>query len=247
MSSALMSLATNNIIKALEREILPLQGYRAHKDGGVRIGFKPIEEAFPNGAFPTGAIHDFATSCAESAAATAGFVAGLLSKLMQHGSPCVWIGNGLVFPPALALFGVVPEQVIFIHGSQQKETLWIIEEALKCDRLCAVVGEVKDISFAESRRLQLAVEQSRVTGLLMRRHSKSNQAIACVSRWRITPLPTQNADELPGLGFPRWYAELLKVRNGKPGSWQIEWTPAGFKALPATVVELPQHLMGNTG
>lgn len=40
----------------------------------------------------------------------------------------------------------------------------VMEEALKCGGLAAVVGEVQDISFTASRRLQLAVEQSGVTG-----------------------------------------------------------------------------------
>ncbi len=247
-----MSPAANDIIKLLEREILPLQGYKAHKGCGLRIGFEPIENAFPIRAFPTGAIHDFTTSCCEDAAATAGFIAALLSKLMQQGSPCVWIGNSSLFPPALALFDVVPERIIFIETRQQKEALWITEEALKCDRLCAVIGEVKDISLTESRRLQLAVEQSGVTGLLLRPQLKINHIIASVSRWRITPLPTLTTDALPGVGFPRWNVDLLKVRNGKPGSWQIEWTPMGFKAIPtadarAAVVKLPKTFVRNTG
>ena len=41
-----------------------------------------------------------------------------------------------------------------------------MEEALKCNRITAVLGEIKEISFKESRRLQLAAEQSRVTGFL---------------------------------------------------------------------------------
>ncbi len=35
--------------------------------------------------------------------------------------------------------------------------------------------------------------------------------------------------DMPGVGFPCWNAELLKVRNGKPGSWQIEWSDGVFR------------------
>jgi protein ImuA len=52
---------------------------------------------------------------------------------------------------------------------------------------------------------------------------------------------------MPGLGFARWNVELLKVRNGKPGSWQIEWGPTGFRTIPASIIGLPQHNMSNTG
>ena len=41
--------------------------------------------------------------------------------------------------------------------------MWAIEEALKCDGLAAVIGEMKELSFTNSRRLQLAVEKSHVT------------------------------------------------------------------------------------
>ena len=37
--------------------------------------------------------------------------------------------------------------------------LWVIEEALKCEGLAAVIGEIKELSFTQSRRLQLAVEK----------------------------------------------------------------------------------------
>jgi len=43
-------------------------------------------------------------------------------------------------------------------------------------------------------------------------------------------LATEKRD-LPGIGFPRWNVELLKVRNGKPGSWQMEWKSTGFRLV----------------
>ena len=105
---------------------------------------------------------------------------------------------------------------------KEKEILWVMEEALKCEGLAAVIAETPEISFTASRRFQLAVEQSRVTGFIIRRNPK-NLATACVTRWKISPLPSATEDGLPGVGFPRWNVELLKVRNGTPGKWQLEW------------------------
>src|SRR5450631_649056 len=98
-----------------------------------------------------------------------------------------------------------------------------MEEALKCEGLAAVAGEIPHIDFTASRRLQLAVEKSSVTGLLLRHRPRQLNTIACVARWQINPLPSELEDDLPGVGFPRWNVELLKVRNGKPGAWQMEW------------------------
>ena len=106
-----------------------------------------------------------------------------------------------------------------------------MEEALKCDSLSAVVGDMKELSFTNSRRLQLAVERSQVTGFILRNNPRNLNTTACVSRWKITPLPGESAEDLPGVGFPRWNVELLKVRNGKPGSWQIEFAGGRFRLI----------------
>ena len=50
---------------------------------------------------------------------------------------------------------------------------------------------------------------------------------ACVSRWQISSLASE-ATDLPGVGFPKWNIELLKIRNGKPGAWQVEWAAGKF-------------------
>src|ERR1700684_950556 len=106
-----------------------------------------------------------------------------------------------------------------------------MEEALKCSGLAAVVGEMPELSFTTSRRFQLAVEQSRVTGFVLRSHPRNLNTNTCVSRWKIKPLPSHAEDDLPGLGFPRWQVELQKIRNGKPGVWQVEWAAGGFRPV----------------
>jgi protein ImuA len=64
-----------------------------------------------------------------------------------------------------------------------------VEEALRCNRLAAVVAEIGELSFTASRRLQLAVEQSRVTGFILRLKPRNLTSTACVTRWRVTSLP----------------------------------------------------------
>jgi protein ImuA len=41
---------------------------------------------------------------------------------MKGGGVCVWISTARnLFPPALKIFGVIPEQVIFIDVQKEKE------------------------------------------------------------------------------------------------------------------------------
>jgi protein ImuA len=246
-----MSTTKQYILAQLQKEILPLQGYKSPAGNTVELGLGPIAAAFPNGRFPTGAVHEFLSADVEQAAATGGFVAGVLGGLMRGKGVCIWIGCGrTVFPPALRLFGVEPDRVIFIDLKREKDGHWAMEEALKCEGLAAVVGELREIDFTASRRLQLAVEQSRVTGLLLRPEPKKQNTTACVARWKIKPLPSALEEEMPGVGFPRWKVELLKIRNGRPGSWDMEWSGGGFKEvspIDAVAPALPLEDRRQTG
>jgi protein ImuA len=219
-----------DIINQLQKNILQWQGIHIPQPGTTRFrGLESIEASFPNGIFPTGAIHEFLTEEQEHAAACGGFVSGLLSVLMQNGGSCLWISTTRsLFPPALKAFGLEPDRFVFVDLSRERDSLWAMEEALKCSTLAAVVAEVQEISFTESRRLQLVVEKSRVTGFILRRNTKKLSATASVARWKITPLPSETEEDLPGLGFPRWNVELLKVRNGNTGEWKIEWHAGKF-------------------
>ncbi|MGN6440195.1 MAG: ImuA family protein [Agriterribacter sp.] len=214
-----------DIIARLQREVLAMQGYKPGKGGyPVDMGLGTIAAAFPNQTFPLAAVHEFVTTSMEDAAATAGFITTLFSQLLQTGGVMAWISpQPLLFAPAFKQFGVSPERILFLHPKKKKDIGFVMEEALQCEALSAVIADWTDISFTESRRLQLAVEKSKLTGCIIRHSPRQLNTTACVSRWKISTLPSTPVDELPGIGFPTWRVELLKVRNGKPGSWIVEW------------------------
>ena len=237
-----------DIIAQLQRDILPLQGFRpALKNRTLDAGLGPINKAFPDASFPVGAVHEFISNNIEDAAATSGFVAGLISTLMQGNGALIWISaSRTIFPPALKSFGIPPERIIFIDLQKEKEIMWAMEEALKCKGLSAVIGEMQELNFTASRRLQLAVEQSRVTGFILRRNPRSINTTACLTRWQITAAQSQLAEGMPGVGFPRWNVELLKVRNGYPGKWQIEFVAGRFRHI-SKAVAIPLIQQSKTG
>jgi protein ImuA len=94
---------------------------------------------------------------------------------------------------------------------------------------------LKEMDFKHSQRFQRAVEQSRVTGFVLRNASTKQNSTACAARWRVKALPSTELDGLPGLGFLRWQVDLLKVRNGQTGSWLLEWNEGGFKPIKETI------------
>lgn len=225
--------ARKELVDKLQQDILLWQGFKpGSSSGGEQIGLGAIEKAFPNGVFPKKAIHEFITVEPEDSAASDGFIAGLLAVLMQDGAACVWISTQRkLFPASLCLFNADPERIIFMDVTREKDVLWIMEEALKCAGLAGVVAELGELSLIESRRLQLAVEHSGVTGFILRKDARKAANSVATARWKITPIASETQNQMPGIGHPRWNVELSKVRNGNPGSWTLEWSGDRFQEV----------------
>lgn len=234
-----MDIAKADIFNSLKTDILRLEGFKSSNNGALDIGLGPIKNAFPNNSFPVGAVHEFLSTQTEGSASTGGFVAGLLSALIGKSGATLWISaSRMLFPPALKSFGIEPDRFIFLDLQKEKDVPWAMDEALKCSALSAVVGEIREIDFTASRRLQLAVEQSQVTGFILRNNYRKLNNTACVSRWKITSLPSELDSDLPGIGFPKWRVELLRIRNGKSGAWDVQWINGRFVPvynLPSTL------------
>jgi len=223
-----MVASKTDIIARLQKEILSLGGFKSSHGIIQENSGLAFMKHFPNGIFPTGAIHEFAGCSQEEMAACSGFISGLMSSFLANGI-IVWISRTqTIFPQALQAFNIEPHKVIFIHPSKEKEIWWCIEEALRCSSITAVVTEMQDLNFTNSRRFQLAVEKTKVTGFILNAKPGNANASACISRWKITSMPSHLEDGLPGVGHPRWKVELKKIRNGKPGIWELEWTGKEF-------------------
>jgi protein ImuA len=224
-----------HIINQLQSKILRFQGFGQVRNALLDSGLGPIREAFPNATFPLACVHEFLSPKPENGAAAGAFIATILNPLMSNGGSLMWVSSTRkLFPPALKNFGIEPDRVIFVDLKREKDVIWAMDEALKCAAITAVVGEVRDMDFTASRRLQLAVEQSKVTGFIIRNNESKPGTTACVSRWKITSLPSETFEDLPGIGFPKWRVELLRVRNGKPGAWNLYFDGALTECVSLT-------------
>jgi len=230
-----------DILAELRKDILLMEGFKPCVSSAAdNTPLSLINFAFPNRTFPLSAIHEFICNSPEEISASYGFINGIASSLANKGGIIGWVTATPVFPHALKLFGLSPEHIIFIHPPRQKDILFVVEEVLKCDGLTAVIADIREISFTDSRRFQLSVEYSGVTGFLVR-HKPKNFATCSVTRWRIQPGITSEPMDMPGITFPAWNVELLKVRNGKPGSWKMQWSENTFSFVeqPPLSIEVP--------
>ena len=125
--------------------------------------------------------------------------------------------------PGLAGFGIDADRLIVVRARHREDVLWVMEEALRCGRLAAVLGEVDAVDLTASRRLQLAAGTGGTAALLLReggRRAAVRTVTAAVTRWGVAPAPSVAAI---GLGPPRWHLSLLRCRGGRPHDWLVEW------------------------
>jgi protein ImuA len=236
-----MAASKQEIIAQLRQDISAWEGFRPPKAGETEsFGLGPIEKAFPGEVFPTGVLHEFISGSPEQTAAIGGFLAGLMQTLLKDGGICIWASySRRIYPPALKRFGISPDRIVFIDVQREKDVLWVTEEALKCKGIAAVICETRQLDFRQSRRLQLAIEQSHVTGFILRKDAKNIPNSVCLARWTVMPLKTKLRPGLPGVGHPCWQIDLLRVKNGQPGSWIFEWKNKQFLYLPAPERQQP--------
>ncbi|GAA4248770.1 hypothetical protein GBZ26_22975 [Azospirillum formosense] len=207
------------VLADLRARIRGLEGLGGEGARVLPFGLLDVDGAFPAGGLPLGCLHEVAGE--EPGAGTA-FAAHLLARLASAAAPALWVVRGRDLHAAgLAAYGLTPDLLIAVRATRDADALWAMEEALRCKRLSAVLGEVGGLDLTASRRLQLAAESSGVTGFLLQSTARRSAASAAVTRWRIAPASSWT--EEPGVGEPRWRAELERCRGGRPGVWLLEW------------------------
>ena len=221
--------ARADIISQLKKDVLFQRFSKSPSNLFSEITIQPLTDNFHFNRFPLGAVHEFICHTQESGAASTGFIAAIFHSFMKNNGRVLWVSTKQnIFPPAFASFGLSPENIFFIHPQKEKDVIHIVEDALHCKGIAAVVSTVQDLNFKQSRRLQLATESSGVTSFVLRSAPKNINATASVARWNIQPATSRNTGLLPGVGFPCWKVDLLKTKNGKPGSWVFAWQSGRF-------------------
>jgi len=199
----------------------------------LRFGLAPIDDALPGGGLARGALHEVAGlgAALDHGAAAALFIAVLLARAP---GPVLWVAERAdLFAPALAAAGLAPERVIQAEAGRGEDVLAALEDGLRHPALLAGVGEISGrLALTASRRLALAASASGVTGFVLRRPWRTEDAAldapsAALTRWRVGAVPSAppfpDAPDVPGLGPPRWRVELWRARGGVLGG-----IPASF-------------------
>jgi protein ImuA len=146
-------------------------------------------------------------------------------------------------PYAPGLPAALRRRLIHVATASCEDTLFALEEALRCRELACVIGEIagnpRTLDFTASRRLSLAAEKHGVPLFLVRLDAQRDLSSARM-RWRVGAAPSLrprwNA-QAPGL--PAWQAELFRSRSHAPGEWILRDDGQGLVA--ERLADTPDH------
>ncbi len=182
--------------------------------------------------------------------AAAGFASGLAAT--AGGDTLVWIQQrlaalegGMPHGPGGAPFGIAAPRWLIVKTATARDTLWAMEECLRCPGVGAVIGELSGAGDAAdltaTRRLNLVLQERGALGLLLRQQALRGTS-ACGTRWRVAAA-TGTGDGLGGVGRTAFTLALEKNQRGPCGAWHVEWKDDDrrFTALPVAVAAPARH------
>lgn len=119
------------------------------------------------------------------------FVSGLQGMLM-----IVDPGHSF-YPPAAAALGVPLSQTIVIRPRREADSLWAVEQSLRCRGVSAVLARLNHLESRQFRRLQLAAERGGTIGVFLRSAQHRASPSWAQARFLVRPLPSQPPGSQP--------------------------------------------------
>lgn len=115
-----------------------------------------------------------------------------------------------------------PARLLAAQVKDQTEGLAVMEEALRDGVLpLVIIGLSEPLSLTAGRRLQLAAQAGKTTGLCL--ISEGMGSNAAETRWHCTPVFDAAAAPADST-LQRW--ELIKNKKGTLGAWHVRWDAA---------------------
>ena len=194
------------------------------------LGLTEIDSHLPDGGLNRGAIHEWFLDFHPPSLKKHRWLPPLsiiLGALAHHHTAAhplriAWIGkNCWPAPQALAEVhrdtGPWERYHLFLDPRAKSLRLWSIIEALRSSAISLVVADGSCFDMKASRRLQLAAQQQRAIGFIVRPSWELSLPSVAYTRWKVSPHHT-NAEE------PQWTVELVRSKGGAlPRQWTVCW------------------------
>ena len=206
------------------------------------FGVAALDAALPDGGLAVAAVHEVGAAAPGHDGAAGGFLCAVLARLQRACRGVVlWCQRrdvpgeaGRLYGPGLAALGMDPARLVMVRLRRAEDVLWAMREGMATETgVAAVVGEGASPDLTAWRRLQLAAEETGVSGFLLRGGGQRTPAGGGMySRWAVRGAASGPVPELPpalgmapgfGPGRPCWHVQLTRCRGGAQGNWYLEW------------------------
>lgn len=125
-----------------------------------------------------------------------------------------------------------PSQILMAQGKDPQEVLATAEESLRSGAVGLTLMEItKPLSLTAGRRLQLAAEQGKSTGLCIIQEGMGSNAAE--TRWHCTPV-YDAADTT----LERW--KLIKNKSGTIQNWDVRWDVKSRRVIVVSKTAPPE-------
>ena len=199
------------ILQQLQHLMRDFQPVAVAKSGeaSVPTGWEQLDSILPYGGWRSGQLVEW---LGEVKGGGVGLL-GLWSawQVAQRGGVLVVLDNtGKFFPPAAAALGIHLSRMLVVSPQGKADFDWALDQVLRCRAVGAVWVNLLKIDNRAYRRLQLAVEESGVFGVLVRDQKCLQDPTWAHLRLRATPLA--------GQGDWRFRVEVIRAVGGNTGA-----------------------------
>jgi protein ImuA len=215
------------------------------------FGLAALDAHLPHGGLACGALHEVAPETCGDTPAALGFLAALLARFTTQlkqrpvlfiTSPRALADHGRPHGHGLHRLGLDPTRLILVETRNDAQALWAIEEALRSRVPAAVGGAIGRLDLRTSQRLHLTAGEAGLP-LVLFRPDKADDASAAATRWRIGAAEAAR-DRFGLVTGTRWMTRLVRCRNGRFGTWLVEFDHAAYRfslAAPLADPALPRR------
>ncbi|MGR3722395.1 ImuA family protein [Abyssibius alkaniclasticus] len=176
-----------------------------------------------------------------------GFALALAGQGADQGSGAVmwvrpgWDGSALN-PVGFGAY-LDPQRLLLARPKTHAETLAVAEEALRSGAVPLVVVELNAaIDLTSGRRLQLAAEAGKSTGLCLIPEAMGSNAAE--TRWHCAPLFDADAGAADST-LQRW--ALIKNKSGTIAAWDVRWNAETRRVIVVSEAGKRQGAAGAAG
>lgn len=198
-----LSSAAASTIKELRRQLL-----QTHVEQTERVvvssGFEGLDQLLPDSGLTNGSVIEWISDA--PGLRTASVALKCAAKLLNKpGALAVVDADHDFHPASIEHLGIPLERLLLIRpgatrtseanrlptlSSEQRrtESLWALEQLARCSGVCVLLAWIDRLSSTAQRRLQLAVENSGVTVMLMRPSIAARQTSWSDLRFQVSPV-----------------------------------------------------------